>query len=141
MGRLWRVRADGTLHAMTSATSKRAQFLRFCVVGASGYAVNILAFAVALALCIEQLAAAAIGFLVAMASNFWCNRNWTFAADHRGLARQAARFFTVSVAACLFALAILDALAGSGVPTLAAQPVSVMAALPLSFIGNRTWSF
>jgi putative flippase GtrA len=115
--------------------------MRFCVVGASGYAVNVLAFGVALALSVEQLVAAGIGFAVAMASNFWCNRSWTFAADHRGLATQAMRFFTVSVAACLFALAILDVLVGSGLPAMAAQPASVMAALPLSFLGNRAWTF
>jgi dolichol-phosphate mannosyltransferase len=126
---------------MTQATSKKAQLLRFCVVGASGYAVNILAFGVALALSVEQLVAAGIGFMVAVASNFWCNRTWTFAADHRGLAMQAVRFFSVSVAACLLALAILDLLTGTGVPAMAAQPASVMAALPLSFLGNRTWSF
>jgi putative flippase GtrA len=126
---------------MTQATSKQAQLLRFCVVGASGYAVNILAFGVALALSVEQLVAAGIGFMFAVASNFWCNRNWTFAADHRGLAMQALRFFTVSVAACLLALAILDLLTGTGVPAMAAQPASVMAVLPLSFLGNRTWSF
>jgi putative flippase GtrA len=142
LGRLWARLARGTLIAMRSATSKRAQLMRFCVVGASGYAVNVLAFGVALALSVEQLVAAGIGFLVAMASNFWCNRSWTFAADHRGLALQAARFFTVSVAACLFALAVLDLLTGTaGVPTMAAQPASVMAALPLSFLGNRAWTF
>jgi dolichol-phosphate mannosyltransferase len=133
--------AGGTLLGMRPATSKRAQFLRFCVVGASGYAVNILAFGVALALSVEQLVAAAIGFMVAMASNFWCNRSWTFAADHRGLAAQAVRFFTVSLAACLFALAVLDLLTGTGIPAMAAQPASVMAALPLNFLGNRRWAF
>jgi putative flippase GtrA len=142
LGRLWGGLAHGTLLAMRPATSKRAQLLRFCVVGASGYAVNVLAFGVALALSVEQLVAAGIGFLVAMASNFWCNRSWTFAADHRGLGLQAARFFTVSVAACLFALAVLSLLTGTaGVPAMAAQPASVMAALPLSFLGNRAWSF
>ena len=142
MGRLLGGPPRDTLLGMRPATSKRAQLLRFCVVGASGYAVNVLAFGVALALSVEQLVAAAIGFLIAMASNFWCNRSWTFAADHRGLARQALRFFTVSAAACLFALAVLDVLTGTaGVPALAAQPASVMAALPLSFLGTRTWAF
>ena len=32
-------------------TSTTAQFTRFCVVGASGFAVNIAAFAIAFALC------------------------------------------------------------------------------------------
>jgi dolichol-phosphate mannosyltransferase len=120
----------------------RHQFLRFCVVGASGYVVNICAFAVALALSVEHLAAVAAGFTVAMASNFWCNRRWTFAARHRGLARQAARFFTVSVAAFLLAATIFELLMGAaGFPAMAAQPASVMAALPLSFLGSRNWSF
>ena len=103
----------------------RHQFLRFCVVGASGYAVNIGAFAVALALSVEHLVAVAAGFGLAMASNFWFNRHWTFASCHRGLTRQAARFFTVSVAACLLAAAILELLMGSGLSALAAQPASV----------------
>ena len=119
----------------------RHQFLRFCVVGASGYAVNIGAFAVALALSVEHLVAVAAGFGLAMASNFWFNRHWTFASCHRGLARQAARFFTVSVAACLLAAAILELLMGSGLSALAAQPASVMAVTPLSFLGARNWSF
>jgi dolichol-phosphate mannosyltransferase len=120
----------------------RHQFLRFCVVGASGYVINICAFAVALALSVEHLAAVVVGFTVAMASNFWCNRRWTFAACHRGLARQAARFFTVSVAACLLAATIFELLIGSaGFSAMAAQPASVMAALPLSFLGSRNWSF
>ena len=91
----------------------RHQFLRFCVVGASGYVVNICAFAVALALSVEHSSAVAAGFMVAMATNFWFNRHWTFAACHRGLARQAARFFMVSVAACLLAAAILELLMGT----------------------------
>ena len=116
--------------------------LKFCVVGASGYVVNICAFALALALSVHHLAAAVAGFAVAMVTNFWCNRRWTFASCHRGLARQAARFLTVSVAACLLAAAVLELLMGSaGLSALAAQPASVIAATPLSFLGSKAWSF
>jgi dolichol-phosphate mannosyltransferase len=125
----------------TSRTS-RIQFLKFCVVGASGYAVNIGAFALALALSVQHLVAAALGFAVAMITNFWCNRRWTFAACHRGLAVQAASFFAVSVAACLLAGTILELLVGTaGFPALAAQPAAVIAVTPLSFLGTRAWSF
>ncbi|MEA2418284.1 MAG: dolichol-phosphate mannosyltransferase [Thermoleophilaceae bacterium] len=122
--------------------STRAQFLRFCVVGASGYAVNIGAFALSLALCAQHLVAAACGFAVAMVTNFWWNRRWTFATDHRALALQAARFFAISVACCLVAAMLLELLMGSaGLPALAAQPAAVMAATPLSFLGSRSWAF
>jgi dolichol-phosphate mannosyltransferase len=121
---------------------RRHQFLRFCVVGASGYLVNIGAFALALALSFEHLMAVAAGFAVAMASNFYFNRHWTFASCHRGLARQATRFFMLSVAACQIADTILVLLIGiAGLSAMAAQPASVMAATPLSFLGSRNWSF
>jgi dolichol-phosphate mannosyltransferase len=131
---------------MTSITpanpASRAQFLRFCVVGASGYAVNICAFAIALALCAQHLVAAACGFGVAMVTNFAFNRRWTFASDDRALASQAARFFAVSVAACMVAATILELLVGTaGFPPLAAQPAAVIAATPLSFLGSKKWSF
>jgi dolichol-phosphate mannosyltransferase len=120
----------------------RAQFLRFCVVGASGYAVNVCAFAVVLALCTQHLVAAGCGFAVAMVTNFAWNRRWTFASGDRALTKQAARFFTVSVAACLVAAAILELLVGpGGFPALAAQPAAVIAVTPLSFLGNRSWAF
>jgi len=131
---------------MTSITApnpaSRAQFLRFCAVGTSGYAVNICAFAVALALCAQHLVAAACGFAVAMVSNFVWNRRWTFGSADRARVRQAARFFAVSVAACMLAATILELLVGTaGLSPLAAQPAAVIAATPLSFLGSKKWSF
>jgi dolichol-phosphate mannosyltransferase len=131
---------------MTSITAanpaSRAQFLRFCVVGASGYAVNICAFAIVLALCAQHLVAAACGFAVAMVTNFAWNRRWTFASDDGALPRQATRFFAVSVAACMVAATILELLVGTaGFSPLAAQPAAVIAATPLSFLGSKKWSF
>ena len=123
-------------------TADRAQFLRFCVVGASGYLVNICAFAISLALCAQHLVAAACGFTVAMVTNFAWNRRWTFASDDRARAKQAGRFFVVSVAACMVAATILELLVGTaGLSPLAAQPAAVIAATPLSFLGAKKWSF
>ncbi len=128
--------------AAPSPASSRGQFLKFCVVGASGYVVNVCAFALALGLSFHHLVAAGIAFTVAVASNFWWNRHWTFAGGHRPLAPQAARFFAVSVVACLFAATVLELLVGpAGLPALAAQPAAIVAVTPLSFLGNRAWSF
>jgi dolichol-phosphate mannosyltransferase len=128
--------------AAPSPASSRGQFLKFCLVGASGYVVNVCAFALALGLSFHHLVAAGIAFTVAVASNFWWNRRWTFAGGHRPLAPQAARFFAVSVVACLFAATVLELLVGpAGLPALAAQPAAIVAVTPLSFLGNRAWSF
>jgi dolichol-phosphate mannosyltransferase len=120
----------------------RLQFLKFCAVGASGYAINMGAFALALALSVQHLAAAGIAFLVAVGGNFWFNRRWTFAARDGAPAPQAVRFFTVSVAAFVVAAMALQLLVGIlGFPALAAQAASVAVAAPLGFLGNRAWSF
>ena len=125
---------------MTSTTT--SQLLRFGVVGASGLAINVAVFAAVLGLGAHHLLAAAAAFVVAMASNFACNRRWTFGATDGSAAPQAGRFAVVSIGACLFALLVVEILVGSaGVPELAAQPASIAAALPLSFIGNRRWTF
>jgi putative flippase GtrA len=119
------------------------QLVKFCAVGASGYVVNLCVFA----LCVEaagmhHLAAATAAFAVAVTNNFWWNRHWTFRAGEGHAGFQAARFFTVSVAAFLFAASILELLVSvGGVPKLAAQAISIVMATPLNFIGNKMWSF
>jgi dolichol-phosphate mannosyltransferase len=126
----------------SNAPESQGHFVKFCAVGALGYVVNIGVFAVALAVGTHHLVAAALAFMAAVAGNFWCNRRWTFEATDGRAGPQAVRFLTISVLACAFAATVLELLVGAaGAPALAAQPASVVAALPLSFLGNRTWSF
>ncbi len=49
-------------------------------------------------------------------NNFWLNRHWTFAARDGHAGFQAARFFTVSVVAFLFSLAVLELLVRGSAP-------------------------
>jgi dolichol-phosphate mannosyltransferase len=119
------------------------QLLKFCAVGASGYVVNLSVFA----LCVEvlnlhHLIAATLAFVVAVTNNFWWNRYWTFRARGGHAGFQAARFFAISIGAFLFAAALLELLVSvAGVPELPAQAISIVAATPLNFIGNKMWSF
>jgi putative flippase GtrA len=119
------------------------QLLRFCVVGASGYVVNLAVFYVFTApIGTDHRSAAVAAFLVAVTNNFFWNRRWTFDACDGHAGFQAARFLTVSVVAFLFSLAVLELLVVvAGVPDLAAQAVAIACATPLSFLGNRLWSF
>jgi dolichol-phosphate mannosyltransferase len=121
-----------------------AQLVRFCVVGASGYVVNLATFT----LCVHgfdlnyRLAAAA-AFLVAVSNNFAWNRSWTFRDARGGHAGfQAARFLAVSVGAFLVNLAVLEALvSGFGLPEVPAQALAIALATPFNFLGNKLWSF
>jgi dolichol-phosphate mannosyltransferase len=119
------------------------QLVKFCVVGGSGYVVNLCVFAACVNLfSMHHLTAATCAFVVAVANNFWWNRHWTFGAGDGHAGFQAARFFAVSVLAFLFAAAILELLvSAAGVPELTAQAISIVAATPLNFLGNKMWSF
>src|SRR5919201_5934888 len=80
------------------------QLVKFCTVGASGYVVNLCVFAVFVEILdTHHLVAATAAFVVAVTNNFWWNRHWTFRARGGHAGFQAARFFTVSIAAFLFA--------------------------------------
>lgn len=119
------------------------QLLRFSVVGATGTVVNLLVYAVAAGpLGWDYRLAALLGFVVAVTNNFALNRMWTFqdASGHAGF--QAARFVAVSLAGLAVNLLVLHVLVdGFGTGKLLAQAIAIGAATPMSFVGNKLWSF
>jgi putative flippase GtrA len=122
------------------------QLVKFCIVGGSGFVVNVSVFFVVNHLLgVHHIAAATLAFVLALFNNFWWNRHWTFGKHgarehHAGF--QAARFLTVSVAAFLVALAILQLLvSNTSLPATIAQAISIVAATPLNFVGNKMWTF
>jgi len=119
------------------------QLFKFCLVGGSGFAVNLIVFTIfAKLLGLHYLPAATIAFAFAVTNNFWWNRHWTFGARDGHAGFQAARFFVVSIVAFLAQAAILELLVSTGgVPEVPAQAASIVMATPLNFIGNKMWSF
>lgn len=85
------------------------QVLRYCVVGASGYAVNLVAFLL-LDHSLHYMVAFVLAFGLAATSNFAWNRVWTFQVKHGVPHHQYARFLTVSAMALCLDLAVLRAL-------------------------------
>lgn len=134
-------------HARVRAGLRRphnwVQLLKFCAVGGSGYVVNLAVFAFAVGvLGVHHLIAATLAFVVAVSNNFWWNRHWTFAARGGRMGFQAARFFAVSFAVFVFAAALLELLVSvAGLREVGAQAISIAAATPLNFVGNKMWSF
>lgn len=119
------------------------QLVRFAAVGASGYVVNLAVFTASVHLLgIDYWLAAVPAFLVSVANNFWWNRHWTFDARGGHAAFQAARFLAVSVAAFLFSWVMLRLLVErAGLPEVLAQAIAIVTATPLSFLGQKLWSF
>jgi putative flippase GtrA len=117
------------------------QAARFCAVGGSGYVVNLIAFRLADA-AMPYIPAFALAFLVAATSNFLLNRWWTFAGAGGKPREQFARFLCVSGGALVLDLLVLTALVElAGAPKLAAAALAIAAVTPLSFLGNKHWSF
>jgi putative flippase GtrA len=119
------------------------QLMRFCIVGASGFAINLVVYRVAYKhLGIDYLAAAAGSWIIAAASNFYWNRHWTFKARDGLVHHQALRFLVVSLVALAIDLAVLSILVQTGgLDKLVAQVLALAVATPANFIGNKLWSF
>lgn len=119
------------------------QVVKFGVVGASGYALNLAIFAALVkALDVHYIPAAVVAFCVAVTNNFIWNRQWTFRATKGHAGFQAARFFTVSAAALAINLVALEFLVSTAdLPEVAAQALAVAIAMPFNFLGNKFWTF
>ena len=120
------------------------QLVRFGVVGASGYVVNLAIYA---ARCsrpgLHYRGAATGAWVGGVLNNFWWNRHWTFGAGDGHAGFQAARFFVVSFVAFLVGLARADAARRDDGHrrSCPAQAIAIVAVTPLNFVGNKLWSF
>ena len=116
------------------------QLMKFGVVGAVGYAINLAIYV--LLLGIGAHGAAVVSFIVSALNNYWWNRHWTFADSKGHFGQQGAKFFSVSLAALmvnqLWLLVFLDWLK---LGKIVAQAISIILVLPLNFLGNKLWSF
>ena len=118
------------------------QLIRFCVVGASGYLVNLVVFTILVHSIGAHYVLAAIGaFCVAWTNNFIFNKFWTFRQHELSAARQGFRYLAVSLIALAINLVLLEALVRAGMPEVPAQAVAIAAVMPVNFLLNRRWSF
>jgi len=118
-----------------------SEFVRFCAVGASGYAVNLAVYAALLAAGVHYLAAAVVAFLVAAGSNYLWNRTWTFRTSDAPVLGQSARALVVSGLSLGANQLFLFALVSAGAGHLAGQAVAILLTTPFSFAANKLWAF
>ena len=136
------IRARGRLEKALRHGGNWTQLAQFCVVGATGYVVNLAVFAILVhALDLHYLLAASGSFVVAVTNNYLWNRAWTFRRQRGHVVWQGARFLVVSVAALGANLAVLAALVSAGAPELPAQAIAIAVVTPINFVGNKLWSF
>jgi dolichol-phosphate mannosyltransferase len=118
------------------------QLVKFCVVGASGYAVNLAVYTLLLDVVGMHYISAAVGsFVVAVTNNYTWNRMWTFRSQRGGVTYQGMRFLIVSTLALLANLAVLHGLVTLGIGEVVAQAIAIVLVTPVNFVGNKLWSF
>ena len=119
------------------------QLVRFGLVGGLGFIVNLAVYALFVhQVGVEYRIASVVAWMVAVANNFFWNRHWTFDAREGVAHHQAMRFLLVSVVTEAISLLLLTVLVeAGGLSKIPAQAIAVAAATPLSFLGNKLWSF
>ena len=122
------------------------QFVKFAIVGTSGFAVNGIVFTVLqLPLAIEQrqmwyYLIFSVAFMAGGVSNYFLNRVWTFRSTGHALG-EGAKFLTVSAIALCVSLLVSFAAA----PLLGKGHklwfVSTCAGIVVNFFVNKYWTF
>ena len=116
------------------------QLVKFGVVGASGYVVNLVVYSLLLGIGAHK--AALVSFVISAANNYWWNRHWTFAESKGHFGYQGVRFFAVATAGLivnqLWLLVFLD---WFGWGKIVSQMLAIILVTPLNFVGNKLWSF
>jgi putative flippase GtrA len=122
------------------------QLIQFGLVGGSGFVLNLIVYS----LILDHygrgvyIVASFFAFCVAVSNNFFWNRLWTFrhTKDDSHAAFQAMRFFSVSSVAYLCNVGLLRLFVESlRIHPKPAQVVAVLLVMPISFLGNKLWSF
>jgi putative flippase GtrA len=120
------------------------QLVRFGAVGASGYAVNLISFAVLVHLLgVTYWVASPIAYLLGTANNFYWNRRWTFShAREAHPVHQAWKFFAVSLLSFGVNYGVLITLVKTtGMEQVLAQAIANAVGMPVNFLGQKLWSF
>lgn len=133
--------APALVRAALGRRANWTQLFKFCLVGASGYVINLAVFAGLIAAGLHYLPGAVCSFVVAVTNNYWWNRHWTFRNRRGHLVYQGMRFLLVSVVALGANLLALTILVRLGMPELPAQAIAIVLVTPWNFVVNKLWSF
>ncbi len=130
------------------------QFLRFCVVGFSSFAIDFgISFVLTFIMGVKWEIAKTVSFTLAVTNSFFWNRHWTFdAVGQREHHTQYAMFFSVNLVGYLLNLAIMKLViftnTGSIHGNFNSKPLFIVATLVATavvvfwnFFANKHWTF
>ena len=123
-------------------TLRLGQPARFVLVGAGGYAVNLLAFAALYGAGTPYVAASLLAYFFSNALMYLGNRYFTFRLSHDGIWSAYVRYVLVGGVVAGLNAALLTALVeGAHADPRLAQALSLAAITPVAFVLNKRWTF
>jgi len=118
------------------------QPVKFVVVGAGGFLLNVAAFTLLFDLGAWYLAASVLAYLASNAAMYVGNRYFTFSLSHAGFLAAYRRYAVVgAVVAGLTAVLLVAFVEGLGVDPRLGQALALSLLVPLSFLLSKRFAF
>ena len=123
-------------------SARLPQPAKFLLVGASGFALNVLAFTAMFDVGTWYLAASVLAYLTSNAAMYVGNRYFTFRLSHSGFLGAYVRYLVVgAVVAALTALLLAAFVEGLGLDPRLGQGLALSLLVPLSFVLSKRFAF
>lgn len=122
--------------------SRRAQPLKFLLVGTGGFVLNVCAFTAIFSLGTWYVTAGVLAYLVSNAAMYVGNRYFTFGLSHAGFVRAYLRYAVVGgIVAGLTAVLLAAFVEGFGLDPRPAQALALTLLVPMSFVLSKRFAF
>lgn len=136
------VRSIGSIPSRAPREQLHGQLVRYGTVVGSGYLLAIAFYSGELAIAIPPYAGLGIAFVLNGLYNFTLIRIWAFPPSGRSARSEFGRFCVVAAGSFVVnyaSFALLYSAIGLGAAT--SQRLAILIAAPVTFLGNRLWSF
>lgn len=118
------------------------QPVKFLLVGAGGYLVNLAVFAWLLRLGVPYLLDSIVSYFISNALMYLGNRYFTFSLGHEGFWPAYVRYILVGlIVAGLNAIVLAILVETAGLYAVYAQAISLLLITPVAFVLNKRWTF
>lgn len=122
------------------------QFIKFCLVGVSNFAVSYVVYAVTLFLGFHWIVGSVLGFVISVLNSFYWNNKYVFttgSGEHRSWWQALIKtYISYAFSGLLLSNVLLflwnDVL---GIPELLGPVINLVVTTPINFVVNKLWAF
>ncbi len=127
---------------MPQLRTRVGQPLKFVLVGAGGYVVNLLAFAVLFESGVRYVVASVVAYFISNVLMYLGNRYFTFRLGHAGFWSAYVRYLIVGLVVAGLTAAVLVLLVDAvGLHPTFGQALALLIVTPVAFILFKRWTF